>query len=292
MLDNFDFNLLDDPEFLEDAVREEIIYPIIRELGYSSSGEHRIVRSRRLEHPFVSIGSSRIKISIIPDYLLLIESEPFLVLEAKAPQEKIVKSKHCEQVYSYAIHPEVRSKYYALCNGKEFLLFHVGKLKPVLHFKVKEINNHMGVLKKILGPTVRANHELLEYKPDCGLFFLKTGKKPRFVYILYRVHTNNVMMVAPEKFTTSTTVKFGEQEFVASFDFDKNKLNKLLRVLPKDQAKYIRRALSSQPFRADLRKDEIMFGVVSELGNVMHENNEEQYVPFVVKEFRPYLRDC
>ncbi|MFZ4402110.1 MAG: hypothetical protein ACOYO1_18920 [Bacteroidales bacterium] len=35
ILEGFDFKLLDNPEFKEDSVREEIIVPIIRGLGYS-----------------------------------------------------------------------------------------------------------------------------------------------------------------------------------------------------------------------------------------------------------------
>ena len=78
MLEEFDFDLLENPEFREDSVREEIIVPIIKELGYSASGKNRIVRSRRLKHPFVSIGSGRINVSIIPDYLLMVGEDPLL----------------------------------------------------------------------------------------------------------------------------------------------------------------------------------------------------------------------
>ena len=63
MFENFDTNLFDNPEFKEDAVREELLAPLLHALGYSPSGDNKIVRSRRLSHPFVMIGSSRNKIS-------------------------------------------------------------------------------------------------------------------------------------------------------------------------------------------------------------------------------------
>lgn len=34
MIDNFDLSSLDDPEFKEDSVREEVIAPLLRKLGY------------------------------------------------------------------------------------------------------------------------------------------------------------------------------------------------------------------------------------------------------------------
>lgn len=292
MFEEFDFDLLDDPEFREDSVREEIIVPIIKALGYSSSGKNRIVRSRRLKHPFVSIGSERLKVSIIPDYLFMVGEKPFLVLDAKSPTESVVKTQHCEQAYSYAIHPEVRAKYYALCNGKEFLLCYVGKFEPLLHFKIGSINEHLPILKKLLHPDILATHEVIDYKPDCGMYFLKLGKKPGFIFILYMVHTNTVSIVSNNKYTTSTVVSFGDQEFLASFDFDRSALQQLLSILPGSQAEKIQIALEHQPFQIHTETEEFLFGVTSELGNVIHENNEEQYVPFIVKEFIPYLREC
>jgi hypothetical protein len=56
LLAGFDFKVLDDPEFKEDAVREEIITPIVKALGYTVSPPNKIIRSRKLIHPYVSIG--------------------------------------------------------------------------------------------------------------------------------------------------------------------------------------------------------------------------------------------
>ncbi len=42
ILKDFDFSLFDLPEFKEDSVREEIIVPILKELGYSASGQYKI----------------------------------------------------------------------------------------------------------------------------------------------------------------------------------------------------------------------------------------------------------
>jgi hypothetical protein len=73
---DFDFSLLDNPEFGEDAVREELVAPLLRALGYSASPPYQIIRSRKLEHPFVYFGTVKKDITIIPDYVLERDGRP------------------------------------------------------------------------------------------------------------------------------------------------------------------------------------------------------------------------
>ncbi|MBC8484495.1 MAG: hypothetical protein H8D45_00435, partial [Bacteroidetes bacterium] len=54
---DFDFNILNNSDFGEDAVREELVNPILKRLGYRASGIYKINYSKHLEHPFVKIGS-------------------------------------------------------------------------------------------------------------------------------------------------------------------------------------------------------------------------------------------
>jgi len=151
-LEDFDFQLLDSRDFKEDSVREEIIYPILKELGYSAGGLNRIVRSRSLSHPFVKIGSQERPVTIIPDYLLLAANKPAWILDAKAPGEAVTSGGHVEQAFSYATHPEIRSRYFALCNGREFALFEREGADVRLYFQVSEIAQHWEALYALLGP--------------------------------------------------------------------------------------------------------------------------------------------
>jgi predicted type IV restriction endonuclease len=89
-LNGFDFSLLEDPDFQEDSVREEIIVPILKSLGYGPGKPHRIIRGRKLLHPFVSIGSATKKILLVPDYLFEVNGRLAWMLEAKAPSERIL----------------------------------------------------------------------------------------------------------------------------------------------------------------------------------------------------------
>ena len=148
----FDFQILGDPTFKEDSVREEIIHPILSELGYSATGLNRIIRSKSLSHPFVQIGSKTHQINIFPDYLLTVEGKPVWVLDAKSPDEEIKTGENVEQIYSYAIHPEIRAKVFALCNGREFIAFRIDEKSPIIYFQIPEIEKYWPEIYDLLSP--------------------------------------------------------------------------------------------------------------------------------------------
>ena len=53
----------------------------------------------------------------VPDYTLTIGSHNAFILDAKAPNQIITEGTNVEQTLSYAMHTEIRRKYFALCNG-------------------------------------------------------------------------------------------------------------------------------------------------------------------------------
>lgn len=135
-------------EFKEDSVREVIILPILRELGYEQG---MIERSKTLKHPFLKVGSTQKRVTMIPDYLLKVGENYAWVLDSKSPKEKIVNNENVEQVYSYATHPEIRTTYFALCNGMEFSVFRTnGDGTPILYFSLEEIDIYFPTLKRLL----------------------------------------------------------------------------------------------------------------------------------------------
>ena len=169
LFENFNFALLDDPDFKEDAVRESLIKPLLNTLGYSASDpNHRIIRSKTLTHPFVKTGSNRKnKIKSIPDYLMEVDGTYAWVLDAKAPKQAIIGSDHRDQAYFYAIHPDIRTRYYALCNGSEFILFDVSRKDAVLYFLLTEIDQYWQQLVDLLSPAAYSKtvaHTTVEYE--------------------------------------------------------------------------------------------------------------------------------
>jgi len=141
-------------------VREVLILPLLKALGYD---ETQIIRSKALQHPFVKIGSKKRPINLVPDYLLQVADSYAWVLDAKAPQEAIREGDHVEQVYSYAIHPEVRAKFFALCNGKEFVLFRQEQEQPVLQFALRDIADHWENLATYLSPDSFQSGKTFQY---------------------------------------------------------------------------------------------------------------------------------
>lgn len=139
-----------DPDFKEDSVREVIILPIIKKLGYQQTD---IVRSKTLQHPFLKVGSNKkLPIKLIPDYCFKVENNFAWVLDAKSPDKNVRDSDNVEQVYSYASHEEIRSTYFALCNGLEFTLYRRETTKPILDFPIDEIEHYWTQLKALLSP--------------------------------------------------------------------------------------------------------------------------------------------
>lgn len=110
----FDFSLLNSPAFKEDSVREELVVPLLRALGYGVTGTNLIHRSKSVTHPFVKVGTKKRKLKNFPDYLLEVNGKYAWVLDAKKPNEEIKTGERVEQAYFYAIHPEIRVRLYAL----------------------------------------------------------------------------------------------------------------------------------------------------------------------------------
>lgn len=148
---DFDFKQIHNPNFKEDSVREVVILPLLTQLGYRQDS---IERSKNLLHPYLKIGSKKRPITLVPDYLLKVHENYALVLDAKAPTEKITEGDNVEQVYSYATHPEIRTTYFALCNGLEFALFRRELTDtPILHFYINEIEHYWEKLATYLSPS-------------------------------------------------------------------------------------------------------------------------------------------
>lgn len=143
-------SILSNSDFKEDSVREVIILPILKKLGYK---QKNIIRSKTLSHPFLKIGSDKkIPIKLIPDYLLKVKDNVAWVLDAKSPMKKVTDSENIEQVYSYASHEEIRSTYFSLCNGLEFILFKREISEPVLYFSMDDIEDNWDKLNAYLSP--------------------------------------------------------------------------------------------------------------------------------------------
>jgi len=283
ILDNFDFNILDSGEFLEDSVREEIITPILHELGYKATGENRIVRSKSLVHPFFYIGTTSRKINIIPDYVLYVNNSPAIVLDAKAPNEDIIRGKNVEQAFSYAIHKEIRAWLYALCNGRKLSIFSISDYEPLAEFDLSDLTNCWKEIERLLKPEYFERPYLADFHPDLGMTLFKLNNNTSINYIFPNIFVSAIMKMTDNEYSISSGLKFGDDDYMASFDFDKSVFDKLFSLMPENYQVELELALSQRPFEA-VFKQEMQFeiSVVAQLtGEVITSMmTNEKFVPF------------
>ncbi|AEA42327.1 type I restriction enzyme HsdR N-terminal domain-containing protein [Fluviicola taffensis] len=282
VLEGFDFELLNDPEFKEDSVREEIVVPIVKALGYSAQQPFQIIRSRNLTHPFVSIGSQQKKINIIPDYLFEVNNTPAWILDAKSPLQSIVKSKHVEQAYSYAIHSEVRVDFFSLCNGKEFALYHIQKVDPIMYFSIKELSVYWGDLKKVLSPERILNKSNLELAKDLGLHLKRLGFDEFNSLIFPSVPITHIGQLDNNMFTTSSGTEIEGSRYAVSFDFDLTVLKQLIGKIPNEA---IEKLLERDPkVRKSIAFADTVFyiNIDCRVGEKFEENDKEIFLPLQI----------
>lgn len=156
MLD-FDFSLLDDKDFKEDSVREDIIVPLLKELGFESKKSKNgltLKRSVALKSDTI-IGSNKpikSKELIIPDYVLYIDGKPQCVLDAKNPGVNISSiSKSERQAFYYASNPQIKAPYYALCNGRTLILYQTSTQELLLEIDLEnELDDKFEKLRRYL----------------------------------------------------------------------------------------------------------------------------------------------
>lgn len=282
---NFDFSLLKSPEFKEDSVREELICPLLKKLGYSASGENRIIRSKALTHPFVYLGSKKHQVKIIPDYVLEVQGATRWILDAKAPWEKIHNGKNTEQAFSYAIHPDIRASIYVLCNGYSLVAYHISKYAPILDVKLKDINCQWKEIETALSPKAFTNLDALHFKPDYGLYSLKLGASSSVSQYFYGIGLPFICRVRDDLYTASLNIKCGDDFYCLSLDFEPAVYRQLLKVINQEHAQSIEQSLSMQPYKIDMEDNCPIVNVTARLGDNVITNNDESYLPLIVEHF-------
>jgi hypothetical protein len=278
VLSGFDFAVLDDPDFQEDSVREDMITPILRSLGYSSASHARIIRSKKLLHPFVSIGSRSKPIYIIPDYLLEVNGRYAWTLEAKAPTEDIRNSKHVEQAYSYAIHSEVRVPYFALCNGREFVLYHISRREPILQFDLRALSNYWENLCALLGPD-RVLESNFSIKKDFGLHLKRLGFDEFGHLYFMDVPMRFVGKLSDDRYTFASGLNIEGETYAVSFDFDSEVREQLAGRLTSETMYLLREPITDSSRLLEFVDVTYFLHVDCRVGDKLEENDDEIFLP-------------
>lgn len=270
-----------DPEFKEDSVRELIVAPILARLELTPHGATRVVRSKTLNHPFIRVGTKQHPVKTVPDYTIVVDGRPVLVLDATGPTQSVRDVGHLQQAYSYAIHPEVRCEEFALCTGAELAVYSVNASEPLLELGFSEYESRWTEIEKFLSPRYLRRPELRRFAPDFGLALQRMGIHHENTIHLPGTRLNLFAMVSTELFTASANCDFGAGEHCASFDFPPNLLDEMLTSLPSPLREEFRSALMTFPFKA-LAGLALELDLIVKLGRET-EGQDDNFVPLLVQ---------
>ncbi|MBZ9730774.1 hypothetical protein LB467_13850 [Salegentibacter sp. JZCK2] len=229
----------------------------------------------------------------MPDYTFEIDGVNKWILDAKRPTEAIRSGKNVAQAYSYAVHQEIRSEIYCLCNGKEIAVFNVKHPKPILAFHIKDLKENWDDLEKILSPEFVQKPFLKGFKLDFGLFLAKTATDEiyynPFPFPFEAIHF--IGKLKDDEYSINGRFKFNYRgyehlEFAATFDFKEKEYQELLAILPKNIRKNLELNLSHHPFKYFNQNPEVFhFNIYATLGTQIYTNDNESYMPLIVSHF-------
>ena len=287
IFDEIDFNNLP-PWFNEECVREEIIAPLLKALGYSATNDtYKILRGFRLEHPYKQFGVTLKHISIIPDYIIQIENKNRFIVEAKAPSENITSGNHIAQAFSYASHVDVLAEKYVLCNGRELVIFSTFKKEPLYHMCFPGDETQWNTVFEMLSPLAFTKPYIFNFVLDYGLWCVKAGHSQDYIYNGSNMYINLVTKLDEESYSIFLTVKENDCSYAASFDFHKNLFKDFMAQVPTDKRELVYSKLTSQPFsyEANCKEESFPVSFSAQLTyNVFHNENED-YIPFLITSF-------
>ncbi len=289
IFDKVDFNNLP-KNYNEHDVREDIIAPLLNMLGYSTFDEsNRIIREPRLKNQYTKFGTKKERI-IIPDYLVQVNNKNAFIVEAKSPSQNIREGENVDQAYSYAMNREVQVNIYVLCNGRELNIFDVKKNEPLLSFQLANATkSDWENTYELLSPAAFTNPHIFNYKPDYGIWCLKNGmyEGEGSLQFFYNCYITYVARVEDNLYTFMAVIKRGDEELLASFDFDISLIENFMKQIP-DNLKYeVKEGITKNPFRYEAKSKEESFPLSfsAYLSDTVVRNENEDYIPLIVKEF-------
>jgi hypothetical protein len=153
----------------ETDVRENILVPLYRILGYARGTDNDCITELYLRYPKKSLGRKKSRDPELvgkADYVFEVDKRLRWVMEAKGPDEDLTQDER-EQAYTYATHPEVRALFFILSNGKYFEIHQTSVAPAVYCCAYENLAANIQTISNILSPA--------SFKRDFPSYVLDTG---------------------------------------------------------------------------------------------------------------------
>ena len=163
-----------------------------------------------------------------------------------------MRSKHVEQAYSYAIHPDVRCRFYAICNGRHLVVYDVSRIAPIFLIDCKDVPARWEDVEKYLHPRYLKMPVLREFHADFGLMAKQAGIGIDEQILLEGYFLQSLHKSTDDIFVAQSTCNYQGRGYLITLDFSLKMLEAVLNAIPAPQASQIRHALARHPFAIDL----------------------------------------
>lgn len=154
-----DFPAYDFESMNETAVREEIVAPLLRHLGYRSTTSNNIIHEHHLIYRQLQLGRKNPAkdppLRGIADYICVAGGQVRWTIETKPPSEQLDTDAK-EQAWTYANHPQVRAVYFVLTNGRSFELYMTNRgadSPAVFQCTYAELASKLTTIENLLKPS-------------------------------------------------------------------------------------------------------------------------------------------
>jgi hypothetical protein len=163
----------------ENAVREEVLLPLLKLLGYSRGDKAASIDpSAPLRR--VMVGSKTVKLTSYPDYVVSVDGRPAFVVEAKRPG-RVLRDSHTQQAEYYALHPKVAAPLCVVCNGDLLAVYRVGPpstagTAPIVSIARQDLASRWQDLHNVLAPGHLRGAALQRFESEARATFAPLGE--------------------------------------------------------------------------------------------------------------------
>jgi hypothetical protein len=211
-----------------------------------------------------------------------INNKIYCIVEAKSPNIDIADTKYLEQAYSYAIHPDVRAKYYVLCNGRKITVFDINKIESIYSSSLEKLKlkKEWDALYNLISVQAFTKPKTLNFKPDYGLAMKKNGINKNISISFYKIPIFHISRINDLTFTFMNEIEKEHITYAISFDIPAEIFLKIINSLHKEIAIKIMNKLTKQPYSTDIEPP-IYISCEARLGD-LETNGNEEYVPLQI----------